>query len=348
MPTSVIADVLNVAEFLLGEKNPSEVALVTLTGEHTYGDLQQAAQAVAGYLASIGGRKGDRALIVSDNSFFSAAAYLGILSAGLVSVPLPASATKPELKYALEMTEPKAAFLQGSAARAYDDLLTALPVVLDKSLPKLGLTTAWAFQDLLNYFRGEQFTPAAVEEDDLAALMFTSGSTGKPRAVMVSHGNIIANTESIIDYLQLTNRDRIMVVLPLHYCFGTSLLHTHLRVGGSVVLDNRFLYPNTVLDRMAEMQCTGFAGVPSHFQILLKSSGLRDKSFPSLRYVQQAGGYLSPASISELQAALPATKIFLMYGQTEATARLSYLPPEHLPEKLGSIEEACRVFGYES
>jgi long-chain acyl-CoA synthetase len=147
----------------------------------------------------------------------------------------------------------------------------------------------------------------------------------------------MANTESIIQYLGLTENDRIMTVLPFHYCFGTSLLHTHLRVGGSLVVDSRFMYPEAVLQRMIDTDCTGFAGVPSHFQILLRNSSLPKKQFPHLRYVQQAGGHLAPFFVRELQKALPATQIFVMYGQTEATARLSYLPPEFLDRKLGSI-----------
>ena len=90
-----------------------------------------------------------------------------------------------------------------------------------------------------------------VEPRDLAALMFTSGSTGKPRGVMVSHQNIMANTESIVQYLGLTEKDRTMAVLPFHYCFGTSLLHTHLKVGASLVVDLRFMYPEKVLERIA-------------------------------------------------------------------------------------------------
>src|SRR5439155_12767414 len=114
--------------------------------------------------------------------------------------------------------------------------------------------------------------PIAACGDDLAALMFTSGSTGKPRGVMISHRNIVANTESIIEYLELTSADRVMTVLPFHYCFGTSLLHTHLRAGASLVIDSRFMYPGKILQRMIETECTGFAGVPSHFQILLRRS----------------------------------------------------------------------------
>jgi len=108
-------------------------------------------------------------------------------------------------------------------------------------------------------------------------------------------------------------------------------------VGGSLVVDPRFRYPETVLQRMQATECTGFAGVPSHFQILLRKSGLRKKRFPHLRYVQQAGGHLAPFFIRELREALPNTQVFVMYGQTEATARLSYLAPEMLEKKLGSI-----------
>lgn len=131
-----------------------------------------------------------------------------------------------------------------------------------------------------------------------------------------------------------------MTVLPFHYCFGTSLLHTHLRIGGSLVVEHRFMYPDKVLMRMQETECTGFAGVPSHYQILLRRSSLRKMSFPHLRYIQQAGGHLAPSFIGELCEALPQTKIFVMYGQTEATARLSYLPPEMIEKKLGSIGKA--------
>jgi acyl-CoA synthetase (AMP-forming)/AMP-acid ligase II len=202
----------------------------------------------------------------------------------------------------------------------------------------VGLATS--FDEVRDHALDPRAEVPKVSSGELAAIIFTSGSTGKPRGVKISHGNIIANTESIIQYLQLSQTDRIMAVLPLYYCFGASLLHTHLRVGGSVVLDLRFMYPDTVLKRMAETECTGFAGVPSHYQILLRRSSLSRMSFPALRYVQQAGGHLAPVFVRELQVALPGTRIFLMYGQTEATARLSYLPPDMVSLKAGSIGKA--------
>ena len=128
-----------------------------------------------------------------------------------------------------------------------------------------------------------------------------------------------------------------MTVLPFYYCFGTSLLHTHLMAGGSLVINNRFLFPEKVLDEMEEKRCTGLAGVPATYQILLRKTRFAQRRFPALRWLQQAGGRLPNPLIGEIRRAFPAVKFFVMYGQTEATARLSYLPPDRLDDKLGSI-----------
>jgi long-chain acyl-CoA synthetase len=130
----------------------------------------------------------------------------------------------------------------------------------------------------------------------------------------------------------------VMVVLPFHYCFGASLLHTHLMAGGCVVLNNDFkLFPEEVLQELQKKECTGLAGVPSTYQILLRKSRFRELPFPALRWFQQAGGKLPNPFIAEILGSFPRVRYFLMYGQTEATARLSYLPPDQLQNKLGSI-----------
>jgi acyl-CoA synthetase (AMP-forming)/AMP-acid ligase II len=167
--------------------------------------------------------------------------------------------------------------------------------------------------------------------------MFTSGTTARPKAVRVTHGNIQANTNSIITFLELRSDDRVLVILPFFYCYGASLLHTHLRRGGRVVLCNTFAFPETALDLLEREECTVLAGVPSSFQLLLRASTFAQRALPSLRLIQQAGGKLPPVLIEELLAAKPRAKLFVMYGQTEATARLSYLPPDKLKEKPGSV-----------
>ncbi len=330
------ADSSNVADFLIEGRNPADLALLTINERYTYGDVQTAAKRVASYLAQVGGRPQDRVVLISSNNLFWVACYLGALQAGMICVPLPESTEPANVEFILKTTNSKIALLQARVYAKLNSSFVGCHVLTDRFFPLTpGFTSQQNFAELPE--PSAETTAAQAGKDDLAALMFTSGSTGQPRGVMVSHGNIIANTESIIEYLELTSKDRIMAVLPFHYCFGTSLLHTHLRVGGSLVLDSRFLYPDLVLQRMLETECTGFAGVPSHFQILLRKSGLRSKSFPNLRYVQQAGGCLAPQLIRELREALPGTKVFVMYGQTEATARLSYLPPECLETKLGSV-----------
>jgi len=330
----------NVSDFLLAGKDPARTALLTLKRTYSYGQLQSACAAVAGFLLEHGGCKGDRVLLLGDNSFFWIAAYLGAMRAGLVVVPLPPGSEPENLQHVVDLTEPRFAFLQGKASHAAS-LMPNTVVVTD--IPDASASDAVTFRGLLDHshatFAEHRDLPER-HEDDLAALMFTSGSTGKPRGVMISHGNIIANTRSIIPCLRLTANDRVMAVLPFYYCFGASLLHTHLCAGGSVVTDSRFMYPDKVLQRMAETDCTGFAGVPSHFQILLRKSSLPRMKFPHLRYVQQAGGHLAPVFVRALAATLPSAQVFLMYGQTEATARLTCLSPSAVSVKPSSIGKA--------
>jgi len=324
-----------VTDFLLETCDPEAVALYTDDGQATYGDVARSLSQVAAHLCSLGQSRGSRAILIGDNSPFWVGAYLGTLRAGWVSVPLPTTVTPSELSRIIELTEANVALVDVRLLAKHSNVLRSVNLVTDRRSPKVAVDTAITLDEL----RISPDAPAAppVSSDDLAALMLTSGSTRVPRGVMVTHGNIIANTQSIIESLRLTSADRMMTVLPFSYCFGTSLLHTHLRVGGSLVLDARFMYPEVVLERMEQTECTGFAGVPSHFQILLANSTIRQRSFKRLRHVQQAGGRLAPPVIDELRAALPRAQIFTMYGQTEATARLSCLSPELLDAKRGSI-----------
>jgi len=328
----------NAADYLLEDRNPDAVALVRPGAQRTYAELRNDVHAVAAQLHRAGIGKGDRVIGLCSNSFAWVACYLGVLRAGGVWVPLPTDVSPQTLQYVLESTQPKLCFVQARLLQKLATVFAGQHVVTDVPAPKVvGLSSQKSFSDLLTESEPGDAAGLGVGPGDLAALIFTSGSTGQPRGVMISHANIMANTDSIVESIGLTASDRMMVVLPLHYCFGASLLHTHLRVGGSLVLGPRFLYPEAVLREMDSTGCTGFAGVPSHFQILLRNSTIRQHTFSRLRHVQQAGGPLAPALIKELHDALPASKIFIMYGQTEATARLSCLPPELLDVKLGSI-----------
>ena len=128
-----------------------------------------------------------------------------------------------------------------------------------------------------------------------------------------------------------------MLILPLSYCFGASVLHSHLSKGGGVVFDRRFMFPDKVLQAIAQYQCTSFAGVPTAYNVLLQRSSIRSIAMPSLRRLLQAGGSLTKLAIDEMRKIVPQAAFYVMYGQTEATARISCLDPQSLDKKAGSV-----------
>ena len=283
------------------------------------GDMPGLIAAYGASLLSAGLREGDRVLIGCSLTPASALVYLGAMYAGLVAVPVEDRAVRASLTMLLEATAAKAVWTEAAlrGEGTPNRFILYLQGDLTQGIP-------------------ETKAPAARAASDLAALMATSGSTGAPRFVMVSHGNLIANTEAIIRSQGLSRDERAMLILPLSYCFGASVLHTHLYQGGGVVFDRRFMFPDKVLHDINKYACTTFAGVPTAYNVLLRRSNIRSIKMPSLRRFLQAGGPLAPQRIAELRAAVPEPKVYVMYGQTEATARLSCLEPERLDEKLGS------------
>ncbi len=304
-------------KFLLGDKE-----------ELTYAQLQQESLKLARYINETYGQN-NNIILVSPNSSYFLIVYLAILKSGNVCVPLNPATEESNLTFIVDICNSEIAFISPSLKGSKWEFLEHV------------------YYELPDYSRVDQeLTQKNLENDTfdqerLAEIIFTSGSTGEPKGVMITHGNIIANTDSIVEYLGLTGDDIIQIVLPFYYCYGLSLLHTHLKVGGSVVFNNNFMFLGTVINDLKKYECTGFAGVPSHFQILLrKSKSFKTTNFPNLRYVTQAGGKLHTVFIREFTDSLPDIDFFVMYGQTEATARLSYLPPRMLQEKLGSLGKA--------
>ncbi|WP_418060470.1 AMP-binding protein [Pimelobacter simplex] len=168
--------------------------------------------------------------------------------------------------------------------------------------------------------------PAPVLHPDLRLLLSTSGSTGSPKLVRLSADNLDANATSIATYLGLTADDIALTTLPLDYCYGLSVLHSHLLAGASLVLDDRSVTEPDLWARARAEGVTSFAGVPYTFD-LLGSTGW--PALPTLRQVTQAGGRLAPERVRALaeQGAREGWELVVMYGQTEATARMAYLPP---------------------
>ncbi len=348
------------------EKYGQQVALIHGELRVTYSRLDVLATQIARFLETADLSKGDRVALMSENSLMYVASFFGIMKAGFVVVPIDTSLQPEKVRYILDDCGAKVFLTQTRFARYLPKILTrngtdesmALKlVVTDKPLFKMTLPVASA--DFADIFQTEPHrdseqssleTTRSTDEHvrmlkevvssaphELAAIFYTSGSTGSPRGVMLSHRNLLSNTIGTVEYLQLTEKDKVMVVLPFYYIYGNSLLLTHVAVGGTVVIDNRFTYPEAILDTMEREEVTGFSGVPSNFMLLLHNSTFAKRTLPSLRYFTQAGGAMAPEVIRRLIDSFPDKQIFIMYGQTEASPRVSWLPPDKLREKLGSV-----------
>lgn len=320
---------------------PGKCALVHGDVRANYEGLNGDANRVARWLIDHGLVPGDRVVLLLENCREYVAAYYGCLKAGAVAIPLNPDLKADGVVEVLRQTAPRAIIASSRSERtlAVLDLPPDIVPIRAIARPTLRLCSA---QDMAEITAaGDASDPGiAINDGSLASIIFTSGTTGTPKGVMLSHRNIVANTRSIVSYLELTADDIQMVVLPFFYVMGKSLLNTHVAVGGSVVLNNAFAYPANVVQQMADERVTGFSGVPSTYAHLLHRSPLRDvrDRLGSLRYCSQAGGHMARRVKEELLRALPAhTRLYIMYGATEAAARLSYVEPDRLRDKIDSI-----------
>jgi acyl-CoA synthetase (AMP-forming)/AMP-acid ligase II len=230
------------------------------------------------------------------------------------------------------LLEPQSAGLE-RLAEVYAPALLLLPETLPA--PGGGSHAAGAEQGY-RLWRGSASESAP--HPDLALLLTTSGSTGSPKLVRLTRRNLEANATSIAQYLELGPGERAIASLPLHYSYGLSVLNSHLVSGGTLVLTPHSFMRPEFWAVVREHGCTSFAGVPFMYETLHR---LRHdpRRHPSLRTYTQAGGALRAdlaAHFAQVTAAAGA-RMVVMYGQTEATARISYVPPERLAAKAGSI-----------
>ncbi len=173
---------------------------------------------------------------------------------------------------------------------------------------------------------------------ELSVLLSTSGTTGSPKLVKLSYKNIQSNASSIAEYLNIDESERPITTLPFNYSFGLSIINSHLLKGSTIVLTEKTVFFRDFWNLFNEYKCTSFAGVPYTYT-MLKRIGFEKIDLPTLKYFTQAGGKLSEEFIKHFNeyAIENNKKFFVMYGQTEATARITYVPPEKLSNKIGSI-----------
>jgi acyl-coenzyme A synthetase/AMP-(fatty) acid ligase len=257
------------------------------------------------------------AFLVCRNDAESVAAYVGFLRGGVVPLLINDATRAEQLAGLRNAYRPEYIFIRSSEAPANGG--TKLEIG-DYSLVRTEFEADY------------EICP------DLALLLSTSGSTGSPKLVRQSHENISSNTRSIIEYLRIRSQDRAITTLPMSYTYGLSIITTHLCAGAAVILTNKTLMDREFWAALKTHGATTFGGVPYTYEMLRKLRFDR-MELPSLRYLTQAGGKLSPELSAEFAevCARKGMEFIVMYGQAEATARMSYLPWEYSRSKAGSI-----------
>lgn len=299
------------------EKYGPKTALITETGKAvSYQSLIETADKIAGAI-------GKRSLVfcLCSNNVESVAGYIGFLRAHVVPILINPDVDK-DLYTNLEQTYQPSFIWAPKNFFENTDVANGEPVYTFEKYA-LTKTTYNTNHDLYT---------------ELALLLTTSGSTGSPKLVRQAYKNIESNTESIIEYLEITENDRAITTLPLSYTYGLSILHTHLATGATIILTDASLMSKTFWTLLKEQKATTFGGVPYTYEMLKKLRFAR-MELPSLSYLTQAGGKLSKELSLEFATVCKekGIKFIVMYGQSEATARMSYLPWEYAISKAGSM-----------
>jgi long-chain acyl-CoA synthetase len=323
------------------ERLPDKTALVCDGQRLTYAMLDARADRLAQCLLANGVRRGDRVVIHLPNSAAAVVAIFAVLKAGAVFVPVNPTVKAAKLGYILNNCRATALLseLRDGPAPSTAWLKVIVDCTVGSSVEAAGPPVSEAPVTLT--FEAIQAQPAVERpagvnsEDDLACLIYTSGSTGQPKGVMSEHRNVVFASGSIMQYLENTESDVVLNVLPLSFDYGLYQLLMTMRFGGTLVLENSFAFPLPILERIAEERVTGFPGVPTIFTMLL---GLDLSAFDlsSLRYLTNTAAALPPNYALELRKKFPQARLYSMYGLTE-TKRTLYLPPDELERRPGSV-----------
>lgn len=298
----------------------------------SYAALFEAVEAMAARLAATGLKRGDRVAVLLPKSIAEVVGILAASRAGGVFVPI-----NPVLKPA-QISH----ILHDSGARVLITDVTRQAAIA----PHIADLTALQIITRTADDPDQPAPPSPCIGTDLAAILYTSGSTGAPKGVMLSHANLVAGTRIVRTYLNITCADRILSILPFSFDYGLNQLLTAVEQRASLVLGS-FTLGDDLVGLLAQHRITGLAGVPTMWAVLTRAApSLKRTSLPHLRYITNSGGAVPEETVRRLRASLPDTRVFLMYGLTEAF-RSTFLPPDEIdrrPTSIGKAIPECEVF----
>lgn len=322
MTKTILHRLLNVADHC-----GDNIAIIHGDKQITYRQLVNSILNISNRLTELDVAKNDRICLFVNNSIEYVILYYAVWKAGCIVVALNIESKVRDISNWLKHSDAKLLI--------FDDSLSESKRILDNKDSNI------KYICVDNIFNNK-VTNAVVDSnlpdpEDIASIIYTSGTTGNPKGVTLSHKNLYFNMMSILDYLPITDNDIFINVLPFYYSYGNSVLHTHMMKGACIVLINSMMFPKVVLEAIEKHKATSLSGVPSTFLLLLNRTNMSAYNIESIKYITQAGGAMAPSTTKKLIETLPNSSIYIMYGQTEASARLTYLEPGRIIEKMSSI-----------
>jgi acyl-CoA ligase (AMP-forming) (exosortase A-associated) len=320
-------------------RTPDARALAQGERQLRYSELAVAVQRFAASLLAIGLKRHERVAVYLDKRPQTVVALFGAVAAGGTMVPVNPLLKSGQVSYILSdcnvrvlVTSSDRLKLIAADIRQCRDLHAVVLVdsPAEGDLPGVECLTWEAFGT-----RAADTRPPRLIDSDLAAILYTSGSTGRPKGVVLSHRNVVTGAFSVAQYLEISASDRILSVLPLSFDYGLNQLTTAFYRGATAILLN-YLLPRDVVAAVARHGISGLAAVPPLW-IQLAQLEWPPPAIEHLRYITNSGGKMPRPTLDQLRRKLPGTRVFLMYGLTEAF-RSTYLPPEEVdrrPESMG-------------
>jgi acyl-CoA ligase (AMP-forming) (exosortase A-associated) len=324
-------------------RRPDHEALVHGAERLSYREVAARVASLAHGLREAGTARGDRVGIYLDASVPQALSIFGVSQAGGVYVPISGLLFPDQVGHIARDCQMRGLITTREKLAALSAVLKEIPsleflVLVGDGGPVDTPLSVHSFDGLCGLTPPAAWPEPCVEKD-LAAILYTSGSTGKPKGVMLSHAQVMAGASIVSTYLGITGADRILAVLPFSFDAGMNQLMTAWQQGGTLILIN-FVFAREVVRTLIKERVTGLAGVPTFWSLMAQpSSSLSKQALPDLRYITNTGGAMPQTVLATLRRLLPSTRVFLMYGLTEAF-RSTYLPPEELDRRPTSMGKA--------
>lgn len=342
--TSIPQRLLGEALTISARKHAQKTAIIVRDKEYTYSELKECAENLAGHLVKSGIHRGDRVAVYMNNSWESAVSVYGITLSGAVFLLINPQTKADKLQYILNDCGAKALIseellkLEFLQALSENSTVKEVIVVGKRSHESTSEVECISFNDAVSTKKSAYSLPKIIP-NDLAALIYTSGSTGFPKGVMMTHQSMVFTSWSLIEYLRLSDNDRIILLLPLAFDYGLYQLLMAITVGGSIIVEQSFSFQATIHKQIERHKPTVLPGVPSIYAMMIAAGNKSQFTFDSIKKVTNTAAALPEEFIPSLKRIFPNALFFKMYGLTECK-RVCYLEPELIDVKPNSVGKA--------